>query len=76
MVGRPPIHNETRLARWLKLTGRTRTSFAAELGVPMPTIAHTVGGRHPRPDLGRKIAAATSGAVTFEDLYPAKESAA
>ena len=78
MVGRPAIHNHTRLAQWLRLVGRTRSSFAREIGEDPKYISRICQGAAPGPEIARKIVAATKNAVTFEDLYaaPSSESAA
>lgn len=70
MVGRPATNNQTRLAQWLRLTGRTRTSFAREIGEEPKWIARICQGkRQPSPEIARKIVAATNGEVTLEDIY-------
>jgi len=79
VVGRPAIHNHTRLAQWLRLAGRTRSSFAREIGEDPKYISRLCSGnQQPGPVIARKIVAATKNAVTFEDLYaaPSSESAA
>ncbi len=78
MVGRRPIPRDTRLAQWLRLTGRTYTGFAAEAGTTVQNISRICKGDEPGKDLAKLIVAATKNAVTFEDLYaaPSSESAA
>ena len=58
------------LDRWLRETGTKEEALAETIGVAQGTInRYRRGYRAPRPEIARKIVAATEGAVTFEELY-------
>jgi DNA-binding transcriptional regulator YdaS (Cro superfamily) len=60
-----------KLSNWLdKHRPRQRHLFAAEIGVKPPHLSRiALGTSEPSPTVARRILTATSGDVTFEDLY-------
>lgn len=65
-----------RLKDWLKINGITGKEFAKKLSVDEQTVSrYCVGKRIPDPDVMRRIAEHTSGAVTANDFYGLKDGA-
>jgi len=65
-----------KLADYISETQTTASRFAGEIGVPVSTITRLLRGeRSPGIALVARITAATGGAVTAEDFFPAPQPA-
>ncbi len=59
-----------KLKDWLKVKGITGKEFAKKLSVDEQTVSrYCVGKRIPDPDIMRRIAELTAGAVMANDFY-------
>lgn len=65
-----------KLLDWRRKAGLTQAQIADLIGVAQPAVTRYEAGRHPRPEIMRRIITATGGEVTAADFYATSDARA